>query len=515
MRYGIVTILALLAMAPLTAQVTVQPLQPTRLAIFKNGTCFVKREATVTVDGQVFYIPAPNNVLLGTYWLMTGREAGLQSVAIKKDTLKVEKSATDKVGYLRSNIGKEITLLRYTNGIEMARVSGKLLAFDGDAMVLQLTDGKTWVGDKDYFNELLLGSNAIGKYEGQKVSDVAKVTVQKPVPSTAAATLSLERGLQWHPAYLMRIINDKEAKLDMKATIINGSNAFTNTAVDIIIGNPELFFGQQLDPACSNYIGSSLLSGGRMDNVRVTNMSTQAISNNMADNEESDEDDPTDLPDDTKGGEKMEDLYYYQLGNLTLEPDTRLLVPVLSATIGYEDIYTADLGINSPELSRSNPLDVFHGYRISNNTAAPFTTGSVWVLNQKEQPLAQAQLKYTPTKASTEITLSKALDVSIKNEELETKREANARALGYGNNYDRVSYSGKLLVSNLQQKKITLRIKKYVSGTLLKSSLPGNVKKLKEEDSINATTLLEWELVLEPGAKKEISYDYQTFKAAR
>jgi hypothetical protein len=252
-----------------------------------------------------------------------------------------------------------------------------------------------------------------------------------------------------------------------------------------------------------------------MDNVRVMNMQTQAISNNMADNEESDEDDPTDLPDDTKGGEKMEDLYYYQLGNLTLEPDTRLLVPVLSATIGYEDIYTADLGINSPELSRSNPLDVFHGYRISNNTAAPFTTGSVWVLNQKEQPLAQAQLKYTPTKASTEITLSKALDVTIKNEELETKREANARALGYGNNYDRVSYSGKLLVSNLQQKKITLRIKKYVSGTLLKSSLPGNVKKLKEEDSINATTLLEWELVLEPGAKKEISYDYQTFKAAR
>jgi hypothetical protein len=512
MRIHTLLPLALLATTPLAAQVRVQPLQPTRLAIFKNGTCFVKREATVTVEGQVFYIPAPSNVLLGTYWLMTGREAGLQSVAIKRDTLKVEKPATDKAGYLRGNIGKDITLLRHTNGIEMAKVSGKLLAFDGDAMVLQLADGKTWVGDKDHFNELLLGSNANGQYQGQKLSDVAKVTVQKPVASTTAATLSLERGLQWYPSYLLRIINDKEAKLDMKATIINGSNTFTNTAVDIIIGNPELFFGQQLDPACGVYMSATLLSGGTQ---QVTNMRTQAISNNMAENEESDADGDTDLPDDTKGGEKMEDLYYYQLGNLTLEPDTRLVVPVLSATIAYEDIYTADLGINSPELSRSNPLDVFHGYRINNNTAAPFTTGSVWVLNQKEQPLAQAQLKYTPIKSSTEITLSKALDVSIKNEELETKREANARALGYGNNYDRVSYSGKLLVVNQQQKKITLRIKKYVLGSLLKSSLPGNVKKLKEDDSINTTTLLEWELVLEPGAKKEISYDYQAFKAAR
>jgi hypothetical protein len=513
MRNSFFLPLALLAAAPLAAQIKVQTLQPTRLSIFKNGTYFVKREATVTVEGQSFYTPAPQNVLLGTYWLMVGREAGLQSVALKKDTLKIQEPARSMIQYLTANIGKDIALLRHTNGAEPAKVSGKLLAFDGDAIVLRLSDGKTWVGDVDDFNELLLGNNSNEEYKGLQVSDVAKVTLQKPVNSTTAATLSLEKGVQWFPSYLLRILNDKEARLEMKATIVNGSNSFANTAVDIIIGNPELFFGQQLDPACSNYLNGTLLSGRSANMQLMTNYNQ--VAGGVNDRYEGDSEESGELPDNSKDGEKMEDLYYYQLGNLTLEPYSRMIVPVLSATVGYEDVYTADLGINSPELGRSKPLEVFHGYRIANGTNAPFTTGSVWVLNQKEQPLAQAQLKYTPIKGSTEITLSKALDVTIKNEEQETKREANARALGYGNNYDRVTYSGKLQFANLQPKTIKLRIKKQLSGNLLKTSLPGNAQKLKDDDSINSITQLEWEIVLEPGAKKEISYEYQTYKAAR
>lgn len=512
MRYCIAIICSLLALGQLSAQKTVQPLQPIRLSIFKNGTFFVKREATVTVNNQQFYIPAPQNVLLGTYWVMTGKEAPLHSIVIKSDSFRVKKPANTLYNYLEANVGKEITLHRHTNNADLAKVSGKLLSFDkrSEVLTLQTNDGKTWVASADDFQELVMGSNLESRYWADSIADVAKVTLQKPVAKTPVATLSLEKGIQWFPAYLLRINNAKEAQLEMKATIVNGSTAFNNTAVDIIIGSPEMFYGKQLDPVSSNYLSGDLLESQRMDNMQMM----ANYKRGAGDYRYNPSDDGSNEETENKDGEKLEDLYYYQLGNLDLEPYARVVVPVLSSNITYEDIYTADLGTNSASFDDKKVLDVFHGYRINNNTTAPFTTGSVLVINQQEKPLAQAQLKYTAVKGSAEITLSKAIDVQLKNEEVETKREENARTAGYNSRYDKVAYSGKISVVNLQNKKITLRIRKELTGVYLKTNTAGSNKKIKDDGSINPTTLLEWEISIEPGGKKEIAYEYFGYKAA-
>lgn len=511
MKYGIVTICAMLVLGPLSAQKTVQLLQPTRLSIFKNGTFFIQREASITVNNQQFYIPAPQNVLLGTYWVMAGKEAPLHSIVVKSDSFRIKKPASTLYHYLEANLGKEITLHRHTNNAELAKVSGKLLAFnkESDLLTVQTNDGKTWVASAADFNELVMGGNTDNQYWADSITDIAKVILQKPVAKTQVATLSLEKGIQWYPSYLLRINNAKEAQLEMKATIINSATAFTNTLVDIIIGSPEMFYGKQLDPVCSNYLSGDLLENQRMDNMQMM-ANFKRGAGDFAYSELNDG--AIDQPE-NKDGEKLEDLYYYQLGKLDLESFARVVVPILATDIAYEDIYTADLGSNSASFDTKKVLDVFHGYRINNNTVAPFTTGSVLIVNQQEQPMAQAQLKYTPVKGSAEITLSKAIDVQLKNEEVEIKREENARTAGYNSRYDKVTYSGKISVVNLQNKKITLRIRKELTGVFLKTNTAGSNKKIKDDGSINPTSLLEWELSIEPGGKKEITYDYFGYKS--
>jgi hypothetical protein len=516
----LISLMLLLAAGGASAQKKVQELQPVRLSVFKNGTCFVKREGPVTVSGQTFYIQAPQNVLLGTYWLGVGKEASVHSIVVKSDTFRIQHPATSLGDYLRANIGKEVVLYRHTESGNTAKIAGKVISYDADKEWLKLRteDKKLLVVASGDYDELAMDENTESKYWCDSITPTAKVNLNKAVDNTMATTLSLEKGILWYPSYLLRIVNDKEAKLEMKATIFNTGTSFKNTLVDIVIGNPEMFYGKDLDPVCADYLSGVLLSSARYDNSRLSNSVngnySGLFSQSRGDAGGGDADDEGDLPD-AKDGEKLEDLYYYQLGMLSLEQDARVIVPVLSATVNYQDIYTADLDSKSGDFDENKILDVFHGYRIGNNTTAPFTTGSVLVVNQKELPMAQAQLKYTSVKGNAEIRLSKALDVQLKNDELETKRDANAKSFGYNSFYDKVTYTGKIGIVNMQNKKITIRVKKTLTGIVLKMDNNGTGKKIKDDGGARPTTLITWEVTLEPGAKKELAYDYYTYKNER
>lgn len=500
------TILPMLAGCIAHAQQTIQPLQPVRLSIFKNGTYFIKKESTVNVENGSFVIPAPTNVLMGTYWLGAGKGSTLRSIAVKEDTFRVEGKAKSPGEYLKANINSPVTIKTGLGATEQQSLSGILLEYnessetakirtsDKKIVILKIADGYS----------ISLPESASSRFSYDSVAALAKVNVSLQNGSTMASTFSLQRGMQWYPSYFLRLENDKDAKLEMKATIVNGDEQYLQTDVDIIIGNPEMFYSKELDPVCVRYINGKIF---QFDNYQYNNAPVQAVSmlntvsrvNGIGDNEQ--------YPDD-KQGAKLQDLYIYNLGKLDMESNAKLIVPVFTAAVEYEDIYTAGLDVNSSLKRDGIAGEVYHKFRIRNNQSAPFTTGPVLVMNKDEMPVAQSQVSYTPVKGAAEITISKAIDVQVKNEETEIKRELKFRKKD-DSDYDGITYNGKITVTNYQAKQIKLRLLKEISGTLTTPLQNGRSRSTgKEWDKINPVTVLEWEVIVGPGEVKDIPYTY-------
>lgn len=515
MKKLILLIVSCISVMQLSAQKKLQTLQPTRLGIFKNGTCFVKREATVTVTEKSFYIKAPEKVLMGTYWIFVGKDQGLQSLAVKTDTFKISRNAKTLEQFLLANVGQNITLHGNADNTELRKLTGKLLQYDEHAETIKMetANGKTIIAKSDDFNWLETAGTMKDVILTDDIVPIAKVKLNKEADNALVSTISLENGVQWYPSYLFKVINEKEARLDMKATISNGETEYLNMPVDIIIGNPEMFYGQALDPVCLQYLNESL--GNRYDNnrfantVRVSNVAVQSIGSTWA-NESYDWSNSNDEP--GKAGQKLEDLYYYQLGVIDLEKNSKVIVPVMGTNILYSEIYTADLPLNSTTMEGSNSIQTYHSYLLNNNTAAPLTSGAVLVLDAAGQPLAQSQVNYTPVKSSSELRLSRAIDVQVKNDEEETRRELSTEKKNSNTYFTRITHRGTISVTNYKDKKISLRLTKRIDGIFIKSDNNGRSRKVKTRDDDDTIAELYWIVEIPAGGKLQLQYDYYTLE---
>jgi hypothetical protein len=506
-------LLSLTFVTIISAQKKVQTLNPARIGIFKNGTCFIKREAQVSVSEKSFFIQAPEKVLMGTYWLMVGKESSLRSIVVKTDTFKTEHSARYIADLLKVNINQEILLMGNANFTQVRKLSGKLLDFDEESNMMRVAtpNGNIIIASSTDFDWLEINNKARTTMTADSIISVAKVNLIKETPNTWASTISLEKGVQWFPSYLFSVINDKEAKLELKATIANGETEYRNLPVDIIIGSPEMFYGKQLDPVCIDYLNESL-DGGRYDNVFQNGLAFNSLnfSTSTSDSRNYNWNDENEKPD--KEGQKLEDLYYYQLGIIDLEKNSRVIVPVMSTTVSYTEIYTAELPVNSPSLEGENSVQTFHSYLITNGSTAPFTTGTTLVLNQGGQPLAQTELAYTPVKGSSELQLSKAVDVQVKNEEEETAREKSNVKKTNQAFYEKVTTSGIINITNYKDKKIKIRVTKSIDGVLTAADNNGKTKKVRSTENTTSGTEIFWEVEVSAGAKIQLKYVYYNLK---
>ena len=468
----------------------------------------------MSVTDKSFFIQAPDKVLMGTYWLMVGKESSLRSIVVKTDTFKTEHAARRIADFLLANINQEILLMSNANFTQGRKLSGKLLDYDEESFMMKVAsaNGNIIIASSTDFDWMEINNKARATIAVDSIIPIAKVNLNKETPNTWASTISLERGVQWFPSYLFTVINDKEAKLELKATIANGETEYRNLPVDIIIGSPEMFYGKQLDPVCIDYINESL-DADKYDNNSFQN--GLAVNSNFSASyitiggdkayKWTDDDEP-------KEGQKLEDLYYYQLGVIDLEKNSRVIVPVMNTIVTYTEIYTADLSVNSPSLEGENSIQTFHSYLITNSSNAPFTTGTALVLNQAGQPLAQAELTYTPVKGISEMQLSKAVDVQVKNDEEESAREKTNMKKTSLLYYEKVTSSGIINITNYKDKKIKIRVTKSIDGIFISADNNGKSKKIKSTEDNISSIEISWEMEIEAGAKMKLKYEYYNLK---
>ncbi len=497
-------------------------LKPVSVNVFKNGTYFIAKEGTVSARKGFAELELPKDPLLGTYWLNTTKEAKISKVYFLTDTIKKTKTPQNFSDIFKGSIGKKVRFTYYYGADKNTReISGLLSDYYETSSIakIKLADNKTTYCPVSSVVDFTIEDAGVGTLTVDSMVRVAKIYFDKNVNSTDLHLVYMQSGIQWFPSYNVKVINENDVQLEMKALVENYSEDIDDAELTLTVGNPQFFYGQTFDPIYNNYLTSLYdIKTATLTSTPMQQMQTYSNENSYVATDASAANNQIEqYYDYSTEGEKTNDLYMYKLGSVSLPKQSKTSFQIFSVKLPYKDVYEVSLGdivnysyysyiSNDPE----KRFDVFHSLQLQNTTTYPFTTAPVFVQNENLQPLAQDRIKYTPTGANVSVQLSKAGDVVVKNKEEEVKKEENVKKIGK-TFYNKVTIRGTIYIENLQNKKITLKIKKELLANVINVSDDGKIEKNGRYSYLNPYESVNWEIPCGSKDKKTVTYEYEVF----
>ncbi len=498
-------------------------LKPVQVNVFKNGTYFIAKEGNVPIKKGSAMLELPKQPLLGTYWITGAKDSKISKVYFLTDTIRKTKTPQNFNDIFKGSVGKKVHFT-YSAGSDknIREITGTLAEYYESSNIakIKLADNKTTYFPVSSLIEFTIDDYGPGLLSVDSLVRVARVYMEKPVSSVDLRLVYMQSGIQWFPSYNIRIINENELQLEMKALVENYSETIDDAELTLTVGNPQFFYGATYDPIYNNYLTS--LYDTRTSSLTTIPVQAQAqmyVNDNafVATDRSQPDYNFEQFSEYTTDGEKTNDLYMYKLGNVSLPQQSKTSFQIFSTKLPYKDMYEVTIGdivnysyysyiSNDPE----KRYDVFHSLQLTNVTTFPFTTAPAFVMNENLQPLAQDRLKYTPTGANVSVQLSKAGDVVIKNKEEEVKKEENVKKIGKVF-YNKVTIKGTISIENLQNKKILLTLKKDLLANVLEVSDGGKIEKNGRYSNLNPYEDINWETPLGAKDKKIITYQYEVF----
>ena len=503
--------------ASTTLLLNAQTTLPTKkVTVFKNATAMLVKEGTASLkDGNVS-LPIPQQTLFGTFFIGASKDNSVKNIVFKTDTLKKKARCNSVWSYLAGNMNKQVTLhYTPTTGIDKS-VSGTVLDYDLYTGIMKFKDdaGKTMIMHVGQIYDATFKDDPSTFYMADSVKRMMVLKTEKPADNISLQEIYMTGGINWIPSYYLRLKDDKTARLEMKAVVENYAEDFNNAEVELVVGAPQMLYSSKFDPMIYDYITS--------DGNTFANNDYRAKGNYMQSNAMTVTESAVPAADAyfenefATTGEKTGDMYIYKLGKISLPNQSKGSFPIFAGNVEYKDKYEGSIyDITNYYNTRyvpqdDKPFDIFHSLEVKNTSSVPLTTASVMVVNEKDQFIAQDEVKYTPVGATNNIRLSKAIDIIMKNSEEEKNREDNAKKIGK-TSYSKVILKGTVNVDNFQNKEVTVTITKTLSGTVLSSGNDGKVTKVNSYNYINPSSNIKWEVKLNANEKKVLTYEYEVY----
>jgi len=507
-----------------------------QVALFKNGMGYFTREGEFPRKAGPFVIrplPASSH---GTFWFDCGESVKLNALASRKAFVPEPVEATSLLELLQANIGGQVKL--YLSSGET--LIGKIVALP---VSKPSVESDPYVGEQrhTYYGprvnvptpqlviiETEKGVVAFNPNAIQRVDFVdsnAAYHLQKDVeavefvgkldraPRNRAFTLSyVAKGVAWAPSYRVDISDPETAAISAKALVINEVEDLEDVTLHLITGFPNIQFADVPSPLSLKLTLAQFF--------QYLSNPPQALLHLMA-NVAMQQAAPSPGragPGYTISatGRATEDLFLYPVENVTLAKGETGYYPVFTGHVPYKHIYQWDIPdyVNADDryqrpaqTAAEERPQVWHTIRLENETALPWTTAPAMTV-ARGQVVAQDTLTYTPVNGMTTLKLTRAVEVSAEEQELEVDRVRNA-ARFYGYEYDRVTVDGKLRIESFKDEAISMEITKTFSGELVSSAPEADVQQLARGlKRMNPTTLLTWHLEVKPDEEKELTYKY-------
>lgn len=537
------------------------------ITVFKDGHAFVLHEGRLPADAsgevRMDYLPTP---VLGTFWPYSAdKNVKLRAVTAGRRRVLVPRTALTLRELLEANPGAPVGIEEISGpgyGAQIVGVptrtaseleatsppgSGDRLPEKANLVLLKTVTGTTAVpferiqkvtfterfqptlGNEEFRNLLTLKLD----WPGGKVGKTADVGM-----------LYLQRGVRWIPGYKVTIDGKGSALVQLQATLLNELTDLENVSAHLVIGVPSFDFRDTPDPIGLQETLAQLSSYFGRD-ARTSNAFSNAVMSQTARmGEYADAEPARSLGPEVAGANRSEDLFVFTVRGVTLRKGERMVLPVAEYRLAYKDVYTLELPFAPPrELTESYNTEqqaqwarllaaprVLHKIRLRNAGGQPLTTAPALLLGG-ERVLGQGTMTYTPPGAEADLTLTAAVDVSVKKTERETGRTADAVEMG-GYKYARVDLAGTIRLTNNKKEAVRLEVNRYVLGSVDSADNNGVVARINLlEDpealgdaaaslrsgwpswwsQVNGVGRITWKLDLPPGKSIDLNYAWHYF----
>jgi hypothetical protein len=319
-RFASVLVVVMCALLTWPALAQIPDAPPTRLraadvAVFKNGYGFIMAEGRgETQDGWCVFSEVPQ-ASYGTLWLYSPDEGVTvdRVIAEVKDSRQT-RDAQSLDDLIRANVGKLVTI----RGADDQKWRGKLLepvlapgqpepyrappqTPAEDALIWAAVPPRPDVGEKQVSHVVLDVDGARVAIRKDLIQQLwfaeepgRKVEITKPAQALAArlvrgdrtvvgpATVGMAymaKGLQWLPAYQIRITGDGQADLRLQGTLINDVADLQNSRLHFVVGVPHFIQQDVLSPLS---LQKAYHAGGREFDI-VTVAGELTVTNHKAD----------------------------------------------------------------------------------------------------------------------------------------------------------------------------------------------------------------------------------------
>ncbi len=560
------------------------------VTVFKDGHSFLVHRGSMPTrdDGSIVmdYLPAP---VFGTFWpFCADKSARLDSVVASQHKVLVPNTSLSVAELIEGNPGaqaavtilsgdgenaKEIsfdaTILEVPqrSSEELEKISppnsGEHLPIKGDLVLLKTASGTQAiplsriraVAFKSGFDKSVCHE----EFRNLIVMNL-DWTQSKPNKSADVGLMYLQQGIRWVPNYKVTIDGKGKATVTLQATLVNDLLDLKDVDMNLVIGVPTFAFKNQVDPISLQNIISQVASYSRRDS-QMSQLSNSIMAQG-ADNgtvggaaysyDAVAESSAPSISTPVTGASKSEDLFVFSVKHVNLKKGQRMVLPVESYTVNYEDLYTLELPFTPPpEVPRSgyssasnevdqlqkNPI-VMHKLRLTNNAKHPFTTAPALLVRHEDdvdRVISQGVMTYTAPGGKADLTLTSAVDIKVKKSESESGRVSNAtRWQGY--DYGKVNLSGTVSLQNLGVKPVNIEITRNLLGWADSASDESNISQINlfEEGlgpggsatypgwwnwyswptwwhHLNGAAKIKWTVKLAPKEKSDLTYKWHYF----
>ena len=482
------------------------------VAVFKNGLGFFMREGEVQVrDGWCVAQHIPP-AAFGTLAIYAHSQQETVDVVgsgpgevVEFDDRDAPKDAAGKRARLQASENLKVQLQYKYKDQERSAV-GKLVSVGPEFVVLDS------------------GSNSFAvPVEGITRMQILELPLrihvlseaEKPAEKTTLGMAYLQKGITWIPEYTLKVLDEQTAELTLRGTLVNEAEDLIHSDVHLVVGVPHFVHTEYMAPIAVSQVIRTIGAAVAPEAVRTQIMNRAAIASNTMVSGQFDQ--PAGVVEQPAGaaagdlgkalgnlpqmdGAAATDYTVYTKKDLTLRRGEKAIITLFRQKITYSHIYRW-----------SPPGQMEHSLVLHNRTETAWTTGPCLAISA-ERPLSEDLLRYTPKGGNGELPVTAAINVAHEKTEREIDRKLKAHSPTRDVYLDLVTLEGKLRLRNFEKRMVEIVIANPIPGKPITADQDGAIsvdptklQLLEREGSIR------WNVKLEPGEEKTLTYQYERY----
>ena len=337
---------------------------------------------------------------------------------------------------------------------------------------------------------------------------------KKTPEQTQLGMAYLRKGITWIPEYSVKILDETTAELTLRGTLVNEAEDLIHSDVHFVVGVPHFLHTDYMAPIA---VGQAIRTIGTATlPAQVSNqiMNRAALVYNNSNDNRANQFDITERTITDIGGDinnalgnlpKMQgpaatDYTVYTKKDMNIRRGEKAIVTLFVKQIKYSHIYRW-----------STPQAMEHLLVLHNDTDSAWTTGPYLAVSNY-RPLSEDLLKYTPKDGKCEIPVSQAINISHEKSEKEIERKLKAHSPSRDRYMDLVTLGGEANLRNFEKETVEIIVMIKVPGKPLSASDNGVIRTDPTKLTLSERAgSIRWEITLEPGESKNITYQYERY----